>query len=280
MKFLDQIMAIDRRIIFITVALAVMIPLLLPLKLPIDITPPTRSLYDAVDKLPPQSVVMLSFDYDPGTMPELYPVSLAVIRHCLAKDLRIIVLAIGWAPGIPLAERQLQQVAEKEFHKKYGIDYVNLGAKPPAAAIPTLMSMAVRIADAFPQDNYNTPLEKLPLMQEVHKFSDVDLIVDFSAGDPGLPSWVAFASQRFHRPVGGATTAVSAPQFYPYLQAGQLVGLVGGMKGAAEYERLVKRPGTATKGMDAQSVAHLLIVTFIVIGNITFFAARRKGRSK
>ena len=77
-------------------------------------------------------------------------------------------------------------------------------------------------------------------------------------------------------------------------------GIIAGMPGAAEYETRVIRKiedniGTitdrarelfpnfkdrrhATKFMDAQSIAHLMIVLFIVLGNISFFVKRRKQK--
>ncbi len=79
--------------------------------------------------------------------------------------------------------------------------------------------------------------------------------------------------------MGAGVTAVMAPKFYSYLQAKQMIGLLGGMKGAAEYEMLVSKPSMAVSGMNSQSLVHLLIIGFVVLGNVAFFAARRKGTS-
>jgi hypothetical protein len=66
-----------------------------------------------------------------------------------------------------------------------------------------------------------------------------------------------------------------ATDFYPYLNAGQLVGLLGGMRGAAEYEGLIQHPDQGVRGMDSQSVIHLLIIVLIAIGNAAYFVSRR-----
>jgi hypothetical protein len=71
---------------------------------------------------------------------------------------------------------------------------------------------------------------------------------------------------------------VSAPAFYPFLDAGQLKGLIGGMKGAAEYENLLEQIGTASAGMDAQSVAHGMIIFFIIFANFFYFLGKRRKR--
>jgi len=115
-------------------------------------------------------------------------------------------------------------------------------------------------------------------MEKIENFDDIEIIVDLSAGDPGVHSWVMIAQARYHKEVGAGCTAVSAPAFYPYLQAGQLVGLLGGLMGAAEYETLVKHPDAATEAMPSQVLSHAVIIIFILIGNITFFIERRRSK--
>jgi hypothetical protein len=52
------------------------------------------------------------------------------------------------------------------------------------------------------------------------------------------------------------------------------------MKGAAEYEKLVGVMGLGTRGMDAQSVSHLVVFAFILIGNLAYFTLRAlKGKA-
>lgn len=76
-------------------------------------------------------------------------------------------------------------------------------------------------------------------------------------------------------------------KLYPYLQTKQLSGLLAGLKGASEYEHLVKEAGysegarRASRGMDALSTMHLVIIAFIILGNIGFFLSRwsaKKGK--
>jgi len=46
----------------------------------------------------------------------------------------------------------------------------------------------------------------------------------------------------------------------------------------SEYEKLVGVPGIGTSGMDAQSIAHLVIVLFIIFGNVAFFIERQRQK--
>ncbi|HZW48693.1 MAG TPA: hypothetical protein VFF80_00950, partial [Bacillota bacterium] len=65
-----------------------------------------------------------------------------------------------------------------------------------------------------------------------------------------------------------------------YFQAGLLKGNVGGLAGAAYIEKLSGQLGTATGGMDSQSMGHVIIILFLILGNIGYFAARKAGAVK
>jgi hypothetical protein len=114
----------------------------------------------------------------------------------------------------------------------------------------------------------------LPLMKDVRDYSSFAMLVNISSGYPGTKEWVQQVNSRFHLPMVSGCTAVSAPEYYPYLQSGQLRGLLGGMAGAAEYEKLRGEKGAATKGMDAQSLAHAFIALCIIAGNVVQWSKR------
>ena len=263
MNLFDRLKNIDRRIIFVLIALSVLIPIFVPIRLRIHVSPPAQGLYDAIDHLPPGSNVLMAFDYGPSTMPEVYPMSLAILRHAFSKDLKVIAMAL-WPEGASIAQDAFRTVAEDEFHKEYGVDYSNLGFK--TGGLVVIQAMGTSIPAIFPTDQAGRPVETFPIMEKIKNFDDIGIIVDLSAGDPGIPQWVMIARDRYHKKVGGGCTAVSAPGFYPYLQTGQLVGLLGGLMGAAEYEALVDHPDSATEAMPSQVLSHTVIIIFILIG--------------
>jgi hypothetical protein len=54
---------LERRIVFLVLAIAVALPLVFPLGLKTQVTPLTEKAYDLVESAPSGSVVLLSFDY-------------------------------------------------------------------------------------------------------------------------------------------------------------------------------------------------------------------------
>ncbi len=75
------------------------------------------------------------------------------------------------------------------------------------------------------------------------------------------------------------TVTVCVPSALPYYDSGQIKGLLGGLRASAEYEVLNNKPGQGAAMMDAQSMAHLLILAFIAIGNIAFFVDKSKKKT-
>jgi hypothetical protein len=276
MRFIRWLANIDRRIIFVFICLSIIIPLLLPMGLPVSTTTHVENVFNFVENLPEGSTVLLSFDYDPATAPEVHPMAIAMLRQCFAKHFKVIIIAL-WPQGASMAIDALS-VVSPEYDVTYGEDYINLGYKTGGAILIKLMGSSIR--EAFPADIEGRDISGFPIMNEVYNYDDISFVMSFSAGDPGIPAWVQIAQAQYHVPVAGGCTAVSAPQFFAYLQSKQLLGLLSGLKGAAEYETLMEKPDRATIRMDAQSVAHVVIIVFILFANLSFFILRKEEGEK
>ncbi|MEK7449550.1 MAG: hypothetical protein AAB019_08715, partial [Planctomycetota bacterium] len=85
----QKIINLDRRIIYVLISLAVIIPLMKPLFIKVNITPEVQAVYDTIESLPPGSAVFLALDFDPAAKPELYPMAEALLRHAFRKDLKV-----------------------------------------------------------------------------------------------------------------------------------------------------------------------------------------------
>jgi hypothetical protein len=117
-------------------------------------------------------------------------------------------------------------------------------------------------------------------MDGIKALSDFDLIVMVSAGFPGIKEYIQQAQGRGNVPMVGACTAVSTPEYTPYYNSGQLLGLVGGMSKAAEYEKLVGKTGTGTAGADVLNAGLLVVIFAIVFGNVIYFTGKRRRRRR
>ena len=267
---------IERRIVFIYIALGVILPLFMTLTPPLPVTHDVQRLVDALDDLSPGSKVLAAFDYDPPSAPELQPMAVAFMKYAFKRDLKVIIMGL-WPQGPQMANQAIAdaledpEVAAKNL--QYGIDYVNLGFQSGNEFV--IQSMGNTFKRMFPQDDHRTPYDSIPLVANVTNFSNIDFVFNLSSGKPGTVEWVQIAVDRFGAKMGAGNTAVQAPMVYPYLRSGQLHGLLGGMSGAAEFEKAVSETGKASTYLLSQMMAHATVIAFILIGNVAFFISRR-----
>lgn len=270
----QRLMRLDRRWIFLSIALIVAAPFVFNWSLPPgSVSPPTQALYDFIESLPAGTPVLISFDYGPASMPELQPMAMALARHILKRKLRLLGMSL-WPPGTALCEEAFSKVGE-ELGAVQGHDWVNLGYKP--GAVQVILGLGTDVGQVYRTDSRGIPIAELPIMAGIRSYDDIGLVIDLAAGSsPG--DWVRYAQARFHQDLALGVTAVMATDVYVYLQSKQVLGLLNGLKGAAEYESLIKHRGLGSLGMTSQSIAHLAIIFFVIVGNIGYFATRRRTR--
>jgi ABC-type cobalt transport system substrate-binding protein len=98
MKFVDLMSRIDRRIIYLILALVVILPLIIPSAQHVRVMMPVQKLFSAVDTIHNDKVLMIDFDYDPQTQPELEPMALAILRHAFEKRIKVLGLSLYVQP--------------------------------------------------------------------------------------------------------------------------------------------------------------------------------------
>lgn len=293
MGFWEKLQRIDRRWIYLIIWLVVMIPLIRPFPVRPLASPPVQQLFTYIDTMPEDKALVISVDYSPDTQAELHPMTIALLRHAFATHRRVGIVATS-VYGLGLGEDALRE-AKREFDSAAvsredsiisGEDFIFWGWTTPLLTM--MLGMGERITNVFPVDYYGIRTESLPMTQHVKNYNDIGIVVSIAGSSMPL-SWVSYAQTQFGVRVGCGTTAVSAADYYTYLNSGQFTGMLAGMRGAAEYEELTREKmaelgmtwrirNRGTEAMSSQTAAHLAIIGFIIIGNIAFFINR--GRKK
>lgn len=285
---LETLRTLDRRWIFLLLLWAVLIPIYF-----VGVTGRTfpevpsalaEATFEEIDRLSPGDPILLSFDYDPPSEGELGPMATAFVRHAAEKKLRMYFIAL-WPLGAQMIDNTIAKVITPDFRELvYGRDYVNLGFKSGQEGV--IKVIVTNLRELYTTDSRGTGMQDIPMMEGITNIQQMKLIINISAGYPGTKEWVQYAVTPFPalRLVAGAT-GVQAPLLYPYVPR-QLPGLLGAIKGAAEYEKLVvdayggANPDPkyleALRRMGPQLVAHLLIITLIVVANVVFLVDRRR----
>ena len=285
-SILIKLGTLDRRIIFVLVGLSVLIPLLKPEWVQLPVRPKIHSqiVFDEIEKLKADDKVLLSFEYGPSTKPEIHPMSIAILKHMFAKTIKVYATAL-WPDGIFMSTEALEEISG-EYGKEYGIDYVNLGFRPGNEAVVKGIASDLRAMYTF--DIKGTSIDDIPMMDGIKNIEDFDFIFSLSAGYPGSTEWVQYAADPKGIPMSTGCTSIQVTDIIPYVENKQILGILAGMPGAAEYESLVDEKlqdmgvissaGKATGMMAAQSIAHVVIVIFIIFGNITYYITRKTGK--
>lgn len=272
----------DPRFVYVLLVLVIAIPVLTHTVLPVPVTDSTRAVYDYIENLPENSLVVLSFDYSTSTVPELQPQATIVTQHVFMRPLKVLFVA-QWTDGPALTDAVLGAI--NKGNKQYGVDYATLGYIPNSA---TLIGMTADIHSFFPVDTRGNPTNTLPIIQQFPGARQTALVVTFVAGEPGLSAYLQYWQSRLNIPVAAGAVASLAPGFMPFYNSHQLVGVLISIRAAAEYEFLehAEYPQVpiglsgAASAMVAQSSSHMLIVLMIIVGNVAYFVRRRKEVSK
>ncbi|HNT51990.1 MAG TPA: hypothetical protein PKH19_01210 [Candidatus Syntrophosphaera sp.] len=239
MNFFERLQKLDRHWIYIIIALAIIIPLMIPYNSDNVTSPPTENVYQMVDSFAGREdrAILMSFYHDASTMPELYPMQVAILRHCFERNVKVFMLSF-LPTGAPIIDMAINTVKEEYPEIKSGTDYCNFGYIPVTLAMPTVIGMGDNIATAVPTDAEGRKVENLPIMKGITNYSEMNLVIEFSGSVAG-GYWLTYARPKFGTNIAVGVTAVMAADEYPYLQTGQFIGMLAGLKGAAEYEKLV-----------------------------------------
>lgn len=270
---------VDRRVIFLLVALTATVPMLVTIPFPVPPTNATLAAYNALESLKEGDAILLSCSYGPSSMAEVQPQYEAVLRHAFRKGLRVLVLSLS-PDAAPLAAQGIQRVITSEEFQTNGVSrlvegthYVNFGYRLGTNTL--IRRMGQNIPEFIQTDARGERLATLPVMEGITNYDQIRLVFDFAAGD-STDWWIVDGYGRYGVKIAAGVTGVIVSQQFPYLNSGQLVGLIGGGVGAAEYEQLLKTPGAGTRRVSTLAFVHLFILGTVILGNVLYFRERRR----
>lgn len=239
---LDSIFNIDRRIVFVFVFLSLLIPLLIPYPMPCKATRDVTDMYNAIEAAAAAGKpVFLSFEFDPTGAAEQEPMARSVLRHLFARGGKAVVMCKS---GGQLGEALHQQILEdcaQEYGRTYGEDYVYLPFKPGSTTL--VINLGQSLISAWPKDYRGNDLSKIPLTRGISRLADFDYVMVICSSLTTVVDWITYGQSPYNLKFGFGVLGNVTPDVSNYVQSGQIVGLLGGLIGAAQYEQLIKDNG-------------------------------------
>jgi len=245
--------------------------------------PAVAALAAGIEGLEAGRPVLISFDYGPAYSAEMNSLALALARQLARNSVPMLVMSTT-PTGLGLAEAVLLGGEERPLASglptlalSYGEDVVILGyAAGQEAGLRSLLA-GVRVA--FSRDAIlERELSDLTATAEVYTLQDVAHIFVLTDDAASMRRWVeqvgVHSGARLHALVASRVE----PILLPYRESGQIVTLVGGVTGAAEYEQASNLEGPARRYSDGVAALVLLVLLVAAAANIVEWRQRVRNR--
>ena len=286
MNIFQRLQTIDRRILYILLAVVVAVPLLMrPSTHPSVIFDEVRGAFNTLNNIPKDKIVLISTVWSAGTEAENGPQTEAIMRHLFKNGTKFAV--VSWDPVGSKMTYDIGAKLEKELGKQYGTDWVHLGYIPGTSytiMISVISGMGKDFKGQFKTDRAGTSLYRIPCLKNVNDHRQIAAAVEITPSGT-LETWIAWFATKHNVPLVYCPTAVMAAEAYKFLDSKQIAGMLNGVIGAAQYETLLgmgNQRTYAARSSWALSCAHIYIILLIVLGNVGYILSRRatQGRQR
>jgi len=276
--------ALGRWLIYLALVAVIVAAMFVPALQALVLAPETaagQNFYYTLRALPPGSEVLLVVDYDAAHDGELTPLTRALLWHLVTSGQRALIVS-HTPQGAAIAQDLLESrgLWATVAAPVSGEQTLNLGYLPPhPASMQAFMANPVGSAALWGE---RTLAADTALGQAVSQFSDLDAIVLVSASQEHTRWWIEQTTST--TPTLAAVSASIAPTLLPYyepLSAAQpLGGMLVGLAGAAEYERLVgtRYLPNARQNMIMQGSAQMVLAAIVLVSGISLVVRAALGR--
>lgn len=253
------------------------VPILLDLFGPVGTPqawPGVTEAYTLINELPSEATVLMIWAYDPATAAELDLVALPLASHLLERRIQPVIISQlpgGLATAQRLFDRAVQGLlADSTF--RFTTDrelYIQAGFLPGGAALLALVAQepAAALVRHAPAAAATLPLPAGAVARPA-----LTIIVAAQAED--VQQWLEQGQPWQYAPTLAFTSAGADPLLRPYLDSGQLSGLVSGFDGAFTYQGLrtvhlaVAEEALLNRQLIFQNWGHIALLLLIGLGNL------------
>ena len=244
--------------------------------------PGVSAAYSAIDSLPADAVVLVNWAYDPSNAGEMDLAALPVIEHLVEKGARLLV--VSQLPGGPATARRLMQVArsgasQAALSRQLGDTLVEGGYLPGGVASLPLLGQAP--AQSVPVDMQGRSVNNRAAMKALATDSPALLLI-LAARSEEVQRWIEQVQPLNDAPIVAVTSAGVDPVIRPYVDSGQITGLVSGYAGGMEYRTLMAdvlskaSQESQRRHITGQNWAFVVLLLVVAVGSLAGLAERRE----
>lgn len=283
MSSLEKLGRINIKYIWFLMLLSLFIPSFIPLGQYTKVSSMTADFYQFFTNMPEGKVALI---VNAHSIMTYYPIKGALIltlKLLMEKNVKFVIISLAIQAPIIYPDWITGANPEK-YGYEYGKDYVLFGYL--AGEEMALASFASDVWNTYNNDFYGNSLSSLPLMQNIHSWQDFDIAIGSTHSTTAIDYFVRQLSVGKQNPLNDPYSdnglgivfvphSSGAPDVVPYV--GIVPGvhvMIYGTQGAAELEHIARRYGHATAQADAKNLGVIVLFTFVVFGNIAYFAKK------
>jgi len=250
--------------------------------IPATVPPETSAVLDYVKGgLPANAPVLLIFDYEPALAGEMEASAAPLVDLMLTLKAPRLSLLASTPTGSGLAERFIKPFSVPTGHNyQRGQQFINLGYLPGGAA--GVLAFSENPINTKPLSTSGENAWATSLLQDVKSLSEFRAIILLTDNVETARVWIEQTEgKRGETPLLVVSSAQSGPMILPYVQSGQVDGMVTGLDNSAPIEQGNSgRPGMARRYWDAYGFGLLTAVSLIVLGSLWSLGAGLQARRK
>ena len=244
--------------------------------------PGVSAAHRTIDSLPANSVVLVNWAYDPSNAGEMDLAALPVIEHLTEKGVRLLV--VSQLPGGPATARRLIAVAragasQAALSRQLGDSLLEGGYLPGGVASLPLLGQAP--AQSVPVDMQGRAVGNRAAMNALATDSPALLLI-LAARSEEVQRWIEQVQSLDDAPIVAITSAAVDPAIRPYVDSGQITGLVSGYAGGIEYRTLMAdvlskaSQESQRRHITGQNWAFVVLLLVVAVGSLAGLAERRE----
>lgn len=308
----EKLQSLPKPVIYLLLILATTVPLFFDLQVPNKPVDASIDFYAQVMQLQKGDRILLGSDWTNSTRGESSGEFEALLKILMRRGVKFAVYSTGDVQAPQVAKDSIRRVnrdieAEGGAPYKPFEDYVVLGFFPNSEGTNTAINNNIRQAFSGRKDSPagSSPKDVLtsPVFEGIKSVSDFKMLILATASSTNRIT----VERVTKTPLMFMVTGVMVPESQNYYASGQILGLVGGIKGVYDLEMLMENgvaPMTSTdpkaiksskypqgiegfkgkrnagKGTGYSLALHFaigLLIIAVIVGNVGMFLARRKG---
>ncbi len=265
-------------ILFLGIVAAVLFLGVVSAPLPTNYPSGAVSMVSGIKALPEDAFVLVVADFEAAYLGEMKSAAEPVIKHLASKNTRLALLSTNATTPI-LIQKIVEDAVLDQSSFTTDQKVINLGYIPAGATGLQNFATSAQLTVRYTWDQ--NLIDPASVLNESLSLNNFDAVLVITGNYETAKLWLEQITPRMGEiPTWMISGQQSAQLISPYLESGQLRGLISGMEGGLLYAQQVGIPQANPSSWSAYQIGVTLALAMIVLGGIIHRLASRPKRQQ